>query len=216
MKASIRDVLPLLMVFCGLILAFLYFSLGWGTNRLRDHEARRDKNEEKGDPILICWTSAVGSLTFTLVGLHFFGALFFGTQPRFAAPQLIAGLLILVPVCYFWRCLMSLFRFHGIGDLKSPKYKDVKVIVTYTDYLRATVFSLFLLAWYAFFECLFGEFVSGVLLVCFLACGVAGLGSYISVRGDLIERAKAPDQPAGATNAPAAAETQGVGSQPSR
>lgn len=182
--------LPVLVVFCGLILAFLYFCLGWGTNRLKDHEARKEKGEERGDPVLICWTSASGALTFTVTALQFYGALFFWTEPALRLHHLITAFLFLFPLFYFWRCLIRLFRFHGIGDLGLPKKRDTSIIAPYTEFLRPTVLSLFGIGWNSFFECLFGDFVCGVFLICFLACGVAGLGTYISVQGDLLERAK--------------------------
>src|SRR6056297_581811 len=58
-----------------LILAFMYFALGWSTNRMdATHSARFPS---RGSPALICWTSAAGLLSFAILGTHFFAPMFF-------------------------------------------------------------------------------------------------------------------------------------------
>src|SRR5437762_12516960 len=67
--------------FCGLILAFAYFVMGWATNRMKDWESAKD-GVRLGAPALTCWIAGAGETMSCFLGSLVFSAFYFGLNGK--------------------------------------------------------------------------------------------------------------------------------------
>lgn len=184
-----RDCATGAVALSAVILAFLYFALGWSTNRMK--EADDASSDSRGSPALVCWTSGVGTMSFTILGTHFFAPLYFALNTRIYLWHLLPFAAMLYVWFYFWRCLVRLFILHRKHNGEFSHFSPEMYSAT-QDYRRGfwfVVSSIFVVGWSTFIETLVGDFPAGIMGVCFFLVAVAGLGCYISLSGDLFSRA---------------------------
>ncbi len=172
---------------CAVILAFMYFALGWATNRMKEAE----DTSLSGSPALICWTSSMGILCFTILGTHFFASLFFVLNTNIYLWHFLPFFAMLYICYYFWRPIISNLILHKKykGELDSFSKEMLVEIREYRKGFWGCILSILLIGWFTFFETLFGNLLSGIMGICFFLISVAGLGSHISLTGDLFPRA---------------------------
>lgn len=177
-------------VFAG-VFVYANFVTKWATDRMKDWEAVRGRR--LGSPGLVCWIAGVGELTSCIFGAHLFSALYFALNGRVYLWHI--GMLIgmCYTLCWMWRILVGWVRWYRRHDGRLAPLTEsmIEETVHWHPPLKWTVTILGFTGVGALIECVFGDFVAGLMGLFYDLIAAFGIGAYCSIRGDLLLRALA-------------------------
>jgi hypothetical protein len=174
-----------------LVLGFVYFVMKWATDRMKDWESVKEKEERHGAPALVCWIAGVGALTPCLLATQVFAGLYFRLNGPIYWWHGLMALGMLITCGYFYVILLKFivwyFR-HG-GHLDPLTCDTLNEICHWHRVLLTTVPLFIVTGVGSLLELGWGDPEAGLMGLLYELCAAIGIGAYCSVRADLLPRA---------------------------